>query len=588
MLAHRAPARDVQPVDSMSGSTTWLPCPHARPLACWIAPALAILSLALGCYIFVSTVDMVIQTWSALPFGDQWDMLIDDASRLTPGWFYAQHNEHRLVFPKLIFAIDRFGFAETNKFNLFCNLALPFSLALFIVYAATRYADQTLSEKLWIAGVVFGFLFSAMQWENLVWGFQSVFIGVELATFGAFAAVALGTPTPLRIAAAVVCETVATYTLSSGAIAPFGAITLALWRGWGKVAVAVLAFAAICLLASYLNGYIAPVGHSDPLRSLLQPVDVTGFVLAEIGSPFWPLLVKLQLPARFEQAFGAIGVALFLLAAIGLVRRRERTFGAEGLFLAIAAYVMAVALVTALGRLKFGFPQALASRYTSHTLLFWLSLLLLAVITFGRRHPGWRISAMALTLSALSAIAGAQTNFVAAAEQWATSHLEASTALLADVYDSNALQGVYPPDGAIPFERARSLRAGHLSIFADAWSAWWGTPLAEHVRLTEAARCRGGLDKVSPVAATVHPGWRASGWAWDNDRGAPPSHIVLIDGMGRIVGYALGGFATPQADRPEGSGWHGHFAAKQDSSTTAYALVDDDRTACPLGRAGAS
>ena len=60
---------------------------------------------------------------------------------------------------------------------------------------------------------------------------------------------------------------------------------------------------------------------------------------------------------------------------------------------------------------------------------------------------------------------------------------------------------------------------------------------------------------------------------------------VMRDGR-RVVGYGLSGF--PKAGGGEGGGWHGHFADAQSASIVAYALLDDGRTACPLGRRTAS
>ena len=50
------------------------------------------------------------------------------------------------------------------------------------------------------------------------------------------------------------------------------------------------------------------------------------------------------------------------------------------MFLGIAALMVGVAFLTALGRLKFGLDQALSSRYATPMLLFWLSLAMLAII----------------------------------------------------------------------------------------------------------------------------------------------------------------------------------------------------------------
>ena len=201
---------------------------------------------------------LVIHSWSAVPYWDQWDELILSPGKVFSPWLYSQHNEHRILFPRLLFAIDTFAFAETNKFNFFCNVALPLTLVGLIVHVARRHVSRGLTDTLWIAGIVLTVLFSAIQYENFVWGFQVQFFGVELAAVASIASLALGRGAWPSLAAAIAFSTIAVYTLASGMVVPFLAIPVALWAGRSKAQVAVLAVAAAVLLALYLHGYVSP------------------------------------------------------------------------------------------------------------------------------------------------------------------------------------------------------------------------------------------------------------------------------------------------------------------------------------------
>src|SRR4051794_14110348 len=69
---------------------------------------LALLSLAAGGYIFATTVLMVVDSWTAVPFfWDQWwsGFFISDRPFVT--WLFAQHNEHRIAFPRLLLQLIR-------------------------------------------------------------------------------------------------------------------------------------------------------------------------------------------------------------------------------------------------------------------------------------------------------------------------------------------------------------------------------------------------------------------------------------------------------------------------------------------------
>ncbi len=281
-------------------------------------------------------------------------------------------------------------------------------------------------------------------------------------------------------------------------------------------------------------------------------------------------------------AFGTLGLGIFATAGLALLRRGRVTGGAWLFFFGVASFGVGVAFLTALGRLKFGAGQALSVRYASPMLLFWLSLAMLGFVEIRQRRPHLRPVAMGATVVFLSALAWAQPAFVRAGLAWASPRREAMTALLANVDDADLLSPVYPVMQRLK-ELAAKLRAQHLSVFADGWSTWLGTPLADHIRLGNPAQCRGRIDDVTRLPVSGRAQWRGSGWAWDNALGAPPDRVVLTDNTGRVVGYALSGYPPKLGSGgPKRSGWRGHFADEKAASVTAYALVDRERAACPL------
>jgi hypothetical protein len=544
-------------------------------------PLLALLSLAIGIYVFATTTAMVIHSWSAIPYWDQWDNLIFSSAEVFSSWLYEQHNEHRILFPRLIFAIDTFAFAATNKFDLFCNLTIILGLAALIITLAHRHTSRRVSDAMWLTGIVLALLFSAMQYENFGWGFQVQFLGVELAATGSFAFLVLCQEGWVSLAAAIVCEAIALYTFSGGVLALLLSIPLAFWARRPSREIAVLAIAAAALLASYLYGYVTPPQHSDPLRTLLEP-GVALFVMTEIGNPPSQLLGGILRPYRHHTAvaFGACGILLSMAAGLNLLRRGRKVARIQLVFLSIAVFGVGFALLTALGRLKFGPEQALSSRYTSPMLLLWSSLAMLVVTAVWSRHPSLRLVVMAVGLLCLFGVAREQRAFAKTWWDWSLQRREATTALLAEVDDPIALGHVYPDPQRV-IEPAVRMKVQHLSIFADEWSTWLDTPVTDHLRLGEAARCRGGIDEVVPLAGAPRLQWRISGWAWDNVRDSAAERIVLVNAAGRVVGYGLSGFAPKSRVAPRGE-WHGHFSAERAGAVTAYALVDQQREACAL------
>jgi hypothetical protein len=120
------------------------------------------------------------------------------------------------------------------------------------------------------------------------------------------------------------------------------------------------------------------------------------------------------------------------------------------------------------------------------------------------------------------------------------------------------------------------LKNNNLSIFSEEWSHWPGIPLNGRFRIDPTPNaCRGEFEHAIPVASPMKPGWRATGWAWDNRVGRSPRYVLFADNAGLIAGVALAGF--PAAPR-----WTGYVDG-QPRRVTAYLLESDRRSLCAIG-----
>ncbi|MGA8756912.1 MAG: hypothetical protein WB611_11385, partial [Stellaceae bacterium] len=459
------------------------------------------------------------------------------------------------------------------------------ALAGLVVYVAHRYVSRNATDTVWIAGIALTVLLSAMQIENFVSGFQAQFFAIELAAVAAIVCLVQRRRSSLSLVAATGFSALAVYTLASGIIVPFLAIPVALWAGRSKAQIILLSLSALALLVSYLHGYISPGYRLDPVRMLAQP-DFFAFMAIELGNPFGLLFQEFGNTHYLYWAggFGTLGLVLFATSALTHLCRGRSIGEPALLFLAVAAFAISVVFLTVLGRLVLGVGEALSTRYATPMLLFWLSLAMLALIEIRRRRRFWLL-AMGLSLPCLLGLAYTQASFVNSGLASVLPRREGITALLADVDDPEALMHLYPVPARL-IAQAVQLRARHQGIFADGWSTWLDTPLADHTRLAASAQCRGAIEQITALPASGRRQWRVSGWAWDNSRGVAPERIVLTDGPERIIGYALTGYAPYKPDGPKRSGWHGHLTADKTASITAYALIDRNRAACPLRALG--
>jgi hypothetical protein len=147
------------------------------------------LAVALALTVVTTTVVGVVTTYSPLPYWDQWgeatvaqhlDLL------LTP------HNEHRILFPRLIFIADKLWFGGNNKLDLTLILLVQLVHACLLIILLSRARRMSAVENASAAAIALSLLFWMYQSENFTWGFQVQFVGVFAAATGAFLTLALG------------------------------------------------------------------------------------------------------------------------------------------------------------------------------------------------------------------------------------------------------------------------------------------------------------------------------------------------------------------------------------------------------------
>src|SRR5437764_9968376 len=155
-----------------------------------------------------------------VPFWDQWDgtaPLFEKMAAGTLGFadFFAQHNEHRILFPRLIF----FGLGRLTHWNVRAELFVIWFLALvclFNIWQMTRrsaWKDSFRSFLLLFSSSVL--LFSPLNRENFLWGFQIGFL-LPLACVTACMLVATYVRPPFNFVFTIMLCTVCTFSIASG------------------------------------------------------------------------------------------------------------------------------------------------------------------------------------------------------------------------------------------------------------------------------------------------------------------------------------------------------------------------------------
>ena len=514
--------------------------PSARTAWPWAAAA-----ATLACVAAIGTVAFTLATvyrlHVPLPYWDEWYTIIDfrqfDEGRYGIADLAAQHNEHRLLFPRLFFFADELGFGLSGLLNASVTLLLQSANAAILLALMARLVARPAHRAL-LAGFVLLMLFTLRQEQNFSNGFQLQFVGVftaallgGMAYVAGLARLAAGWRRgSVHFALSALCCFVATYTMANGVMAGFVlAVMAALLRAPWRVP-AITALLALLLAALFFHGH-RPGEDSLPLsHALAHPLPYLHYVTAYLGNP-------LAIGIRSTQTLGTVGLGLAAAAAWRVATGRTRDAASLSL-LAFAGFILASAGATGYGRIALGTVQALDSRYATPSLLFWCAILLfwfpVAVGPSRHRAPA----------AALGVLMALLTGAALDAEAHAWPQLAARSAALRNVSDS-LLAGLYDADRAGTYENtspeevalyAPFLRSHRLAAFADPDAAALGRPLATLGRTSPPGACDGTVEAHADSALGAG-GVRLSGTARDGGTRRAPHRIVVTDAAGTVVGF---------------------------------------------------
>jgi hypothetical protein len=332
---------------------------------------------------------------------------------------FKQHNEHRIVYDRIVTLLDYKLFGKLNYVHLMLigNLSLVGLLAVFV--AVLRRAGLTVFHALPVALL----LFNLSQWENMFWGMASLQnFSVVLWVVAAFYLLSYTHWWLLAFVAGVL----ATLTSGNGLMVwPVGFVLLALrlliypasrsqspYRplvGW--------LLGAAVVMGLYFTGFQKPGGIAyvrpgivDLVKGWFAVVGAAAEVLP-FGNPLRSSMVSGALLVLAMLAL--VGWSLlenrFILAQLvrGLVKSRttsspfSRAIPPITLFFwGCAGFLLGTAAVVAWARTGFGFDLLITSRYKMYSLMSLVLLYMYGMITIPTQFTrGWLSIAVAGSLA---------------------------------------------------------------------------------------------------------------------------------------------------------------------------------------------
>jgi len=558
-----------------------------------INSALSYLILLGGALTVALALYIVITTYSSLPYWDGWtqiEVAANGRSPLSPAWLWEQHNEHRLVIPKLFLAVDLLFFRARQAFLLTSIFVIQLMHLMLLSWSMRALGGW--KGTLWRAGTgVAAFcLFCPTQSENLTWGFQVCFVLPPFfATLSFVALLLYGRETrqgeaaraPRFLLLSILAAFGAAYSLAAGSLVWPLLVAEAAFLRLGRRILCMLSAAGAISIGLYAWHYAKPEGHGSPLAALSDPLGMLEYCEAYFMSA-WPYYGT---PGHLLLWIVVAVFFLALLAAALPSIGRFRPFAAQlGL---TVMYCVATSLITAMGRLNFGVTQATVSRYQTVALLGWscLGLLMLGGLSLAGERMRFLFPVAQLSVLAVFAIGASRAEYqVLITRGHAFAQRAASAALVTGMADLETLGQVYPEKEmfakTVPY-----MRTNRLSAFSDRLASMMGKPLNSTFRPADPSECSGALEKVFPVSETygdgLGPGLRVVGWAKDNKRNRIPSAIVVtLDD--KIVGLGAAGRWRPP-------GFDGFVAFSPELAPQAeekfYAILDGATpSACYLAR----
>ncbi|CAE6726147.1 hypothetical protein [Paraburkholderia nemoris] len=508
-----------------------------------------------------STIAGAVRWFSPVPYWDMWDGYVAfflDVSKGDWSQFFAQANEHRIVFSKILFWLDMRYFAGQSRLLIASNVALLIALWTTFAYIARRLIGGL--PSLMTAALVAIPCFSWMQAENITWSYQSQFFVAYLFPLAALVSLArsLDDPKKLRWFLIALVLGIASYgSMGNGILGMPALIAAAILSGRAtRSRILVLLGTTIICTFLWFHGYESPGRDSASLGAMIV------FTLAFLGSPFG-VVAKNNLVAVAAGTF-------FVSASILLFVRWWRAGERDPLMLTtltFLAYVGATAAGAAHGRASMGVEIGdFSSRYTTPALMGWATLLIVIVAAYrDRSHRALVALSILLPIMFLWSQLPA---FDAYPQELHKKQWLAALALDLGVMDNNTTMALYPTDTPHNVKRLRNIsdqaRNEDLSVFSNVDMRKAREFIGKSVLTLGLGDCLGRIDQSEPVK-TDSRYVKVAGWAF-NDRIRRVPSVVFLASNNVVVGAAFTGYFRPDVEQgvdPKaiGAGFTGYMLA---------------------------
>ncbi len=306
---------------------------------------------------------------------------------------WAQHNENRIFFPNLIVLALTYATHLNIRIEEYLSALLLVASVVGIIWTHRRRSPTT--PLIWYCPLTV-LMFSWVQFENTLWGFQIAWYVVLICLVGTLAALDRDDLTGLALALAAVIAVVGSFSSLQGLLIWPAAFVLLLYRRQRWMVLVAWAIAALLSTALYLYHLDSgPLGtyRINPLLHPLIAVKLFVFSLGNVAGRPLPVAI-LVAPEHDHPLLGsaspwiiAFGVVIFIVAVLAVVStgvRQTRTAAAP-LGVSFILFAFGFDGLTSIGRGLYGYSAVSASHYTTYNLL---ALVGAYLVVISRRTTG--------------------------------------------------------------------------------------------------------------------------------------------------------------------------------------------------------
>jgi len=508
---------------------------------------LAGLVLLMALHVFALCYGIITQHYR-VPTYDLWRTgvgILDAVEAGGWGYFTEIHNQHWIVWTKLLLYVDQVMPWQGTEFLILVNFLLLIVLMGITFLIARRFVPDRRGSWVLLGLSVFLGL-SLTQNQNLYWAFQSQFFLVYMFALGSFCFFARALVLPEKgvyFWLACLLALLSAFSMGNGlTVLPALVVFALLARAdWKRVLVLLLLGAALWGIYLSTEGAMdAPAREQTPVPPHAYLLYVAGF----FGNPFYRAMPMIQPMGAY-----AIGFIFILLAAGCFLltlfsepsRQRMERLGV----LFFVGFLLVSAGLAAWSRVPLlGVEQSFSSRYATPVLMGWILLCALYLRVWRGRTPQ-----AAWLLPALAAGWFFPYQLSAFADERAVHHQRATAvlALSMGVYDSERVEHIGPmlvrDEGFLDLVAPqRTTRRGIFGKFPFSAAI---DSLDREMPAAEEGRYAWHVDLAKPVDGA--PGFFFfEGWIVDRQEERVPRGFYLLDHEGRVIGFGIAG--NPRVD----------------------------------------